>query len=213
MADNCTDRTVEIASGIPGVTVIETVGNAHRKPGALNAAWRLLRGRVHYMARIDADTILRPAAVGQWVEQMVREPQTAGISARFTMQSDPANAPAQNVWARLQKAEFARWTDTALNRGGHTTVLAGTACMLRMFALEAVHESRVINGVGSGPWSYSSQVEDFELTYRLRILGFHTKVSYTVRAYTDATVDVRALWAQRMKWQVGTPSRTSWRSA
>ena len=55
-----------------------------------------------------------------------------------------------------------------------------------------------------GPWSYASDVEDFELTYRLRRLGHACKVSYTVRAYTDAMVTVRALWAQRMKWQGGT---------
>jgi len=204
MADNCTDRTAEIARAIDGVTVIETVGNVHRKSGALNAAWHTLRGQVDHLACIDADTILPPESVGQWVEQMLAEPTTAGISARFTMQPRPSNTRLQNLWARLQKAEFARWTDTALNRGGHTSVLAGTACMLRMSALEAVHDERMAEGVVDGPWSYASQVEDFELTYRLRRLGWDTKVSYTVRAYTDAMTNARALWGQRMKWQVGT---------
>jgi biofilm PGA synthesis N-glycosyltransferase PgaC len=55
-----------------------------------------------------------------------------------------------------------------------------------------------------GPWSYDSQVEDFELTYRIRRLGYRCHVSPTVRAYTDAMDSVRALWGQRMKWQVGT---------
>jgi poly-beta-1,6-N-acetyl-D-glucosamine synthase len=204
MADNCTDRTVDIARAIDGVTVIETVGNVHRKSGALNAAWHTLRGQVDYLACIDADTILPPESVGQWVEQMLAEPTTAGISARFTMQPQPSNTRVQNLWARLQKAEFARWTDTALNRGGYTSVLAGTACTVRMSALEAVHEQRMREGVIDGPWSYASQVEDFELTYRLRRLGWATKVSYTVRAYTDAMTNARALWGQRMKWQVGT---------
>jgi cellulose synthase/poly-beta-1,6-N-acetylglucosamine synthase-like glycosyltransferase len=135
---------------------------------------------------------------------MESEPATGGISARFTMQPKPTNTPWQNVLARLQKAEFARWTDTALNRGGYTSVLAGTACMVRMSALEAVHEQRMREGVIDGPWSYASQVEDFELTYRMRQLGFDTKVSFTVRAYTDAMVSLRTLWAQRMKWQGGT---------
>jgi poly-beta-1,6-N-acetyl-D-glucosamine synthase len=204
MADNCTDRTTAVSSAIPGVTVVETRDNVHRKSGALNAAWRLLRGRVNFIACIDADTILPPDSISQWIDQMLTEPQTAGISARFTMQPEPGNSHRQNVWARLQKAEFARWTDTALNRGGHTTVLAGTACMLRMSALEELHEERTRAGIFSGPWSYASQVEDFELTYRLRSLGHVTKVSYKVRAYTEPMVDMRSLWAQRMKWQCGT---------
>ncbi|WP_298806885.1 glycosyltransferase family 2 protein [uncultured Pseudokineococcus sp.] len=204
MADNCSDRTVEIARSFPGVTVIETVGNRHKKAGALNEAWQLLRGRVDHVACLDADTIIPPESVAQWVAQMDAESATAGISARFTMQPAPGNTRWGNLLARLQKAEFARWTDTALNRGGRTSVLAGTACMLRMSALEVLHAERCAEGVTSGPWSYASDVEDFELTYRLRRLGFETKVSFTVRAYTDAMTSLRALWAQRMKWQGGT---------
>ncbi|RJK96855.1 glycosyltransferase family 2 protein [Vallicoccus soli] len=204
VADGCSDRTVEIARSVPGVTVVETVGNAHRKSGALNAAWRMLRGEVDYFACIDADTILPAESVTQWVRQMEAEPGTAGVSARFTMLPQEGRSWRQNTWARLQKAEFARWTDTALNRGGHTSVLAGTACMLRVSALDEVHEQRRGEGVDTGPWSYASHVEDFELTYRLRGLGHATKVSYEVRAYTDPMVEVGALWAQRMKWQGGT---------
>lgn len=59
-------------------------------------------------------------------------------------------------------------------------------------------------GQSDGPWVETSMVEDFELTYRLRGLGWTTKVSATVRAYTDAMTDLRSLWAQRMKWQTGT---------
>ena len=47
-------------------------------------------------------------------------------------------------------------------------------------------------------------VEDFELTYRLRELGWETKIAATVRAYTDGMTNLRSLWAQRMKWQTGT---------
>jgi cellulose synthase/poly-beta-1,6-N-acetylglucosamine synthase-like glycosyltransferase len=204
MADNCTDRTVELASRVPGVTVIETVDNAHKKAGALNAAWARIRDCVDYFACLDADTVLPPESVVHWVAQMDAEPETGGISARFTMQPQESNTAFGNLLARLQKAEFARWTDTALRRGGHTTVLAGTACMVRVAALDEVAHERVQEGVIDGPWSCTSDVEDFELTYRMRRLGYATKVSTTVRAYTDAMVTLRALWAQRMKWQGGT---------
>jgi len=204
MADNCTDRTVEIAESIPGVTVVLTHENRHKKSGALNQGWALFGPHVDFFACLDADTVIPPDSVRHWVAQMVAEPGTAGISARFTMQPKPENSAFENILARLQKSEFAQWTDTALSRGGRTTVLAGTACMLRVAALDSIHCERVTEGVHDGPWSYSSDVEDFELTYRLRRQGWETKVSYTVRAYTDAMVNLRALWAQRMKWQGGT---------
>ena len=91
------------------------------------------------------------------------------------------------------------WTDTALRRQS-TTVLAGTGCCIRNQVLNVV----AARDDRDGPWSYGSQVEDFEMTYRIRELGYHCHVSSTVRAYTDSMDTVRALWGQRMKWQVGT---------
>ena len=60
MADNCTDDTAALARAVPGVTVIETVGNTHKKSGALNQAWALLRDDVDYFACLDADTVIPP---------------------------------------------------------------------------------------------------------------------------------------------------------
>ena len=54
-ADNCTDRTVEIARSYPGVIVRQTVENSHKKAGALNQAWHAYgarcRLRVHHGRR------------------------------------------------------------------------------------------------------------------------------------------------------------------
>ena len=100
---------------------------------------------------------------------------------------------------RLQRSEFARWSQTSLQRG-HTSVLAGTGCAIRGEALRAVaarHDRE-------GPWTYNSSVEDFELTFRIRHRGWRCHVSPTVPAYTDSMKTIHALWAQRMKWQVGT---------
>lgn len=220
MADNCTDDTVAIGRSFPGVTVIETVDNTQKKVGALNQAWAAFPD-MDYFACLDADTIIPPDSVGAWVEQMVREDRTAGISARFTMQPSADYTRWGNLLARLQKAEFARWTDTALNQGGNTTVLAGTACMLRVAALDELFAERERLAEGTtGPWTHASDVEDFELTFRLRQLGWNTKVSYAVRAYTAPMTSLSTLWAQRMKWQGGTCedllrfglNRWTWRS-
>lgn len=204
MADNCTDATVERASALPGVTVVETTDNTHGKSGALNEGWARFRDQADCFACLDADTVIPPGSLAAWVAQMDDEPGTAGVSARFTMQPAAGDSRWANLLARLQKAEFARWTDTALNRGGETTVLAGTACMVRAAALDELAAERAAEGVVDGPWSYASDVEDFELTYRLHRLGHRCRASFTVRAYIDPMVSVRALWAQRVKWQGGT---------
>jgi cellulose synthase/poly-beta-1,6-N-acetylglucosamine synthase-like glycosyltransferase len=193
VSDNSTDDTFSIASAYDGVTAVETVGNTHKKSGALNMAWRMFCQDADLVVTLDADTILPDNAVGDWEREFLADPSLAGSSSKFTMSGT-------SLLVRLQRFEFATWTDTSLRRGG-TSVLAGTGCCIRNNALRQVVATH--NRL-EGPWSNDSQVEDFELTYRIRELGYRCHVSPTVRAYTDAMDTVRALWGQRMKWQVGT---------
>jgi biofilm PGA synthesis N-glycosyltransferase PgaC len=228
-ADNCTDATVAIARSRDSVRfsplfVYETVNNTHKKSGALNQVWAWTRADTDLFVCIDADTVLPPNALGDWENEFVRDDQLAGCSAKFTMLSSqemaalarqgvvPATAGEfvpltfrQRMWCRIQKAEFAKWTDTALTRKGRwTSVLAGTACAIRTSALDEVVEQRTGRDEQPLPWTYTSEVEDFELTYRLRELGYVCRVSADVRAYTGAMLTLKTLWAQRLKWQVGT---------
>jgi GT2 family glycosyltransferase len=206
-ADNCTDRTVAVARTFPGVTVFETIDNAHKKSGALNQAWQQFGHDADLLVCIDADTELDPCALRDWEAEFAANPALGGCSAKFTMDVRPGMTRWERFLVRLQKNEFSRWTDAALQRDRKTSVLAGTACCLRTDAVLELegwrdeHES-----ASAGPWSQHSLVEDFELTYRFRQMGWETKVSATVRAYTDSMTDLRSLWAQRMKWTTGTIS-------
>lgn len=193
LADNCTDSTVYRASGYGKyVTVVETKNNKHKKSGALNFGWREYCQDADVVICLDADTVLPSNAIMDWEQEMIKDPLLGGSSSKFTMQ-DPG------LLTRLQKAEFSKWTDTALRRGW-TSVLAGTGCAIRNSVL-----CDIVSADGrDGPWSYASQVEDFELTYLVRLRGFRCHVSPTVRAYTDSMKTVKTLWNQRMKWQVGT---------
>lgn len=219
-ADNCTDNTVAVARSCPGVTVFETVNNTHKKSGALNQGWHLTRAVTNLYITIDADTLLPPTAIADWVDEF-RDKRVAGVSAKFTMLTPkeirklavngtlptaPQDLPVMRwreiAWVRLQKFEFSRWTDTALARKDRwTSVLAGTACAIRASALEEVV---AVEGWSEGPWTYESAVEDFYLTYCLRRMGYQCRVSATVRAYTGAMTTLKTLWAQRLKWQIGT---------
>ena len=199
-ADRCTDNTVALARSVPGVTVFETRDNSNRKPGALNQAWHRYAQRAEIVVCVDADTILPPTACGDWEAEFHANTVLGGCSAKFTMLVSDAMTRSERFLVRLQRAEFSKWTDVALRRGRRTSVLAGTACALNNDALKEVMQRTGRDA----PWHTASMVEDFELTYRMRELGWETKVSATVRAYTDAMTDLRSLWAQRMKWQTGT---------
>lgn len=205
--DNCTDGTLAAVQSMPGVTAYVTEGNRARKPGALNQAWQRHCQDADLVMCLDADTTVDPSAAGDWEQEFLGNPRLGGCSAKFTMLVSPGMSPMARLLVRLQRSEFARWTDVALRRERRTSVLAGTACCFRNAALHGAVRSRRYQVPGQdlqGPWTESSTVEDFELTHRLRFLGWETKVSASVRAYTDAMTDVRSLWAQRMKWQQGT---------
>jgi len=189
--NGCSDSTVEIARQFP-VVVLDLPALAHRKSEALNTAWQLYAIDAGMVVTVDADTELPPNAIGDWELEMEAIDALGGSSSKFTMQQP-------GVLSRLQKAEFATWTDVSLRRK-KTHVLAGTGCAIRGESLVAVSE---IAG-RPGPWSYESVTEDFELTYQIRRLGWFCHVSPTVRAYTDSMGTFTALWGQRMKWQVGT---------
>ncbi|WP_020107911.1 glycosyltransferase family 2 protein [Nocardia sp. 348MFTsu5.1] len=201
-ADKVADRTHQIAESFPEVTAIDLVfptGTTHGKSRALNHGWLHHARLADIVVCIDADTRLPQNAVGDWVGEFYANPRLGGSSSKFTMR-DERNGDQAIV--QVQRAEFARWTDTSLRRGW-TSVLAGTGCAIRGVTLV---EAATTSGHNEGPWCYASMVEDFELTYRLRAAGYLCQVSPTVRAYTDAMKGVRSLWSQRMKWQSGTVS-------
>ena len=194
--NGCSDRTAEIARSYlvdkSRLIVMELPKLEHKKSEALNRAWQAYGQAADLIICLDADTILPENAVAEWEKEFAADDTLGGSSSKFTMLG-------HNFWTRLQRSEFAKWTDTALRRG-YTTVLAGTGCAISNKALHEVVDTTE----RKGPWSYDSQVEDFELTYKIRELGYRCQVSPMVRAYTDSMTNVRALWGQRMKWQVGT---------
>lgn len=189
--NGCTDATADVARAFP-VTVLELPKLEHRKSEAMNIAWSRYAQDADVVIGMDADTVLPDNAVADWIAELAADPMVGGSSSKFTMIQP-------GLLSRLQKAEFAAWTDTALRRGD-THVLAGTGCAFSGEALRkvAARDDRV------GPWSYKSATEDFELTYRIREFGYKCQVSPSVRAYTDSMRTLKSLMAQRHKWSVGT---------
>lgn len=189
--NGCTDHTAKVARTYP-VTVMELPKLAHRKSEALNRAWQIYGRDADIVICQDADTRLPENALRDWEAEMMAAEELGASSSKFTAQGD-------GFLGRLQKSEFSAWADICLQRG-ETRVVSGTGCALRGSVLREIAD----RDDREGPWSYRSQTEDFELTYRIRESGWKCWVSPTVRAYTDTMNDLKSLWNQRMKWQVGT---------
>jgi biofilm PGA synthesis N-glycosyltransferase PgaC len=193
VSDNSTDDTCAIASSYPGVSAFETVGNEHRKSGALTAGWWRYCQDADLVVSTDADTVLAPNAVGDWEQEFLANPALGASASKYLI------VKTGSLWTRLQRFEFAMWADTCL-RMKSVAVVSGVGCIYRNDVLRevAARDDR------DGPWSFDSTVEDYELTYRIKRAGHQVHTSPTVRAFTDAMPTVRALWRQRLKWQAGT---------
>ena len=176
-ADNCTDRTVEIALSPRGSKAFETIDNTHKKSGALNQGWERTKADTDLYITIDADTILPPNAIADWAAELA-DPKVAGVSAKFTMMTpaEVRNLAETGTVPTARRANGARcfatwvpgalpgccwrsssspgWTDTALRREiGWTSALAETACAIRA----AAGGSRRARGVGSRDRGRTSQ--------------------------------------------------------
>lgn len=191
IANGCTDRTVEVARRYP-IHVLDLPALPGRKSEAMNIGWATHGHRADYVMTLDADTTLPPTALADWLAEMEADPTIGGSGAKFTVQHP-------SLIGRLQKAEYADSIQVSLDRGW-TFVLAGAGSLFRGSVLRQI----AARPDRTGPWTYGSAVEDFEVTYRIREAGHRAVVSPTVRAYTDGMTTVRALLAQRVKWQAGT---------
>jgi cellulose synthase/poly-beta-1,6-N-acetylglucosamine synthase-like glycosyltransferase len=201
VADNCTDRTVELARAA-GVEVFETVGNTDKKAGALNQILsRLLpdaQARDVYLV-MDADTQLTVGFIAAAVAELEAAPTLAAVGGRFVGEEG------FGLVGQLQRNEFIRYSNQVGRRRGRVFVLTGTATMFRAEALLDVAAARgiLIPGTPGQVYDTLALTEDNELTLALKCLGA-TMIS------PDGCVDVtevmpgwRALWIQRKRWQRG----------
>jgi cellulose synthase/poly-beta-1,6-N-acetylglucosamine synthase-like glycosyltransferase len=199
IADNCTDRTEEIARRYRGVTVMRTVGNTERKVGALNQAYLRWQAGYDYIAGVDADTLLSPDCLQRLEEELAATPRAGGVMARYTFDQQAGTSAMARMLIRMQRLEFASWTADALHRKRKTYVLGGQCTLFNAEALRAVAERNRTQE----PWDTTTMVEDMQLTGDLQAMRYATKVSTSARAYAGPMVTVRSLWHQRRKWDEG----------
>ncbi|MGA4543977.1 glycosyltransferase family 2 protein [Uniformispora flossi] len=200
IADNCRDRTIEIAHA-KGVDVYETVENQHKKAGGLNQVLdRLLPdlGPLDAVLVMDADSTLGPEFLGHGLERLATG-QWAGVGGTFT------GKPGGGFVGMLQRNEYARYVRDVQRLQGRALVLTGTATLFRAVALQEVVEARRAKELPGSPQVYDTRVltEDNELTLAILHLGLRIICPPKCTLETEVMLTWRDLFNQRLRWKRG----------
>ncbi|GLZ54326.1 hypothetical protein Acsp07_39430 [Actinomycetospora sp. NBRC 106378] len=191
VADNCTDRTVEIARRYP-VTVIETEGNTEKKAGALNEGWRRAARDADLVLTMDADTVLGDGCAAAMADELRANTRLGAVCARYWA------APGRGLAWRLQRLEYSRYDDLRELRSWRVSVASGAAAMYRRQALDEVAAHR-----DAGPWDGTSLIEDYALTLDLKTAGWTVGAARAGHVLTHPPATFRELWVQRLRWGRG----------
>jgi cellulose synthase/poly-beta-1,6-N-acetylglucosamine synthase-like glycosyltransferase len=204
VSDNSTDRTVEIASEC-GARVMETVGNTHKKAGALNQALAVLLPGLDPDDMVliqDADSALDPGFIAAAIEHLTSDPTLGAVGGAFRGQ------PGGGFVGHLQRNEYARYARDVRRLKGRCLVVTGTAAVFRVSTLRHVREARLDGRVPAGDGKggiYDTTVltEDNEISFALMHLGYRILSPRECTLTTEVMPTWRELWRQRLRWKRG----------
>jgi cellulose synthase/poly-beta-1,6-N-acetylglucosamine synthase-like glycosyltransferase len=201
VADNCTDATESVARA-HGADVFVTVGNTHKKAGALNQALRRLLhglGDNDVVMCMDADTVLDDGFLAAGIQRFTNDRALMAIGGLFYGEKG------HGLLGELQRNEYIRYSREIRRRRGRVFVLTGTASMFRARALRSVAASRgnLLPGVQGDVYDTAALTEDNELTLAIKSLGGLMASPNGCRVVTELMPTWRNLWTQRLRWQRG----------
>lgn len=201
VADNCTDRTVDVAHEM-GHETYETVDNSHRKGGALNQALGHLlptTGDNDVVMIMDADTSLGEQYLETAAAHFESDPELIAVGGVFY------GEPGGGLVGQFQRNEYTRYSLQIRARHGRVFVLTGTASVFRAGALLDVAAARgvFIPGEPGNVYDTAAMTEDNELTLALKSLGAPMTSPPECKVVTEIMPTWRNLWVQRQRWQRG----------
>jgi biofilm PGA synthesis N-glycosyltransferase PgaC len=201
VADNCTDRTVEIARDF-GYEAFRSVDNIHRKGGALNQALAQLLPTTDandVVMVMDADTALGPEYLEVGARRLAEDPELTAVGGVFYGEGG------SGLVGQFQRNEYTRYSLQIRSRRGRVFVLTGTASMFRAEALLDVAAARgvFIPGETGRVYDTAALTEDNELTLALKSLGATMTSPYQCTVTTEIMPTWNNLWVQRKRWQRG----------
>ena len=215
----------------PNLCLMRTVNNKSRKAGALNQGFQLLMhsGRKYsFTFTMDADTVLDPHVIEKGLKTMREE--DGGICGRvglLPLEKEPFEAVPftgkllslaliwgllavfwkglswmfrtfwRHLWWGLQNIEYSIAQSETVERFGWAHCLCGPGTLFRTSVLQEVYDKY------GNVWPIDSNVEDFALTKRIQMLGYHTHVGHDMFTYTDCPIGFRSHRLQRERWYSG----------
>ena len=189
IADNCTDKTAEIASNY-GVTVIERNNDQQRGKGyALDYGLNFLQSNPpEIVIFVDADCIVEPGAI----EQLTREALVTGkpIQAIYLLEQ-PANPTGKHFISAFSFLVKNLVRPTGLARMGLPCLLTGTGMAFPWSSLQTV-------SLASG-----NIVEDMQLGLDLAVAGYPPRLCSEARVTGVLPQKEQAAKTQRKRWEHG----------
>ncbi len=201
LADNCTDNTAGAAI-VEGATVFRTVGNEHKKAGALNqylGQVLLTMDPDDLVLVMDADSALDERFLEVAVRRLRGNARLGAVGGVFM------GHPAMSNLQQLQANEYVRYARAVARKRGKVMVLTGTATVFRARALLQVAEERGAFLPGEMGYVYdtSALTEDNEITLALKHLGWQLISPQECVVYTELMPTVGDLHRQRLRWYRG----------
>jgi cellulose synthase/poly-beta-1,6-N-acetylglucosamine synthase-like glycosyltransferase len=201
VADNCTDRTIEIARS-RGVEVQESVNNTQKKAGALNQVLATLiptAGANDTFMIMDADTRLKQGFLSTAAKHFTDDRGLSAIGGLFFGEEG------SGYIGQLQRNEYTRYQRDIRRRHGRVFVLTGTASIFRAPALQELAAQRgvTIPGEPGTVYDTAALTEDNEITIALKTLGALMTSPDECAVETELMPTWRTLWRQRLRWQRG----------
>jgi biofilm PGA synthesis N-glycosyltransferase PgaC len=201
VADNCTDKTVELAKTFD-VEIFESVQNDQKKAGALNQVLSEILptlGENDTVMIMDADTVLRQGFLSAAAKRFTDDRGLSAVGGLFFGENVPG------LLAQIQKNEYTRYSREIDRRRGRVFVLTGTASIFRARALRTVAEQRghLLPGTKGQVYDTHALTEDNELTIALKTLGALMVSPSECMVETELMPNLKALWRQRLRWERG----------
>lgn len=198
MADNCTDRTVELARAA-GATVMETVDNTAKKAGAINQGLAVYAANLRddeLVICMDADGVLRSDFVEVALEVLATDPTIGGLSGSIVAR------PPTNTIEAAQAIEYARGSRLTGRKRGRVHVLSGAVTVFPVRVLRDVAASRgtILPGEQGQVFMEHSLTEDYELTIAVKTLGYTCLSTKRAPVVTDVMPTREMLKTQRLRW-------------
>lgn len=201
VADNCTDRTVELAREL-GARAFETVANRDKKAGDLNQALAQILPTLDdddLILVMDADSGIVPEFVEIAVARLDADPRIGAVGGVF--QGDPG----AGLIGALQRNEYARYGREVARKQGKAKVLTGTASIFRVQVMREVAAARgeLVPGRAGQVYDTLALTEDNEVTLAVKTLGYRAVSPKGCLVRTEVMPTLGDLWRQRLRWHRG----------